>query len=45
MQNAVIPNGWKINLGSPYTIMFRKIDLQLILTFEDSIFCLFDKSA
>lgn len=34
----------EIDLGSPYTIVFRKIGLQLILTFEDNIFCFLDKS-
>lgn len=40
MQSAVISNGWKIDLRSAYTVVFRKIYLQLILTFEDNIFSL-----
>lgn len=34
----------EIDLGSPCAIVFRKIDLHLILTFEDNISCFLDKS-
>lgn len=33
----------EIDLTSPYTIVLRKIDLQLISIFEDNIFYFLDK--